>query len=65
MTWPISNNFLTVHLKAKSLLIISNESRYHWSYSIAPRKIDIFSTEENHDVGHRGTRFSITFRQMD
>lgn len=65
MTWPISNDFLILYLKAKSLLIIFNKSRCHWSYGTAPKNNDIFSTEKDHDVGHRGTRFSITFRRMD
>lgn len=54
----------SVFIKAKSLLIMSGESRYEWTHGITPRKMDLISTEDGPDVVYRGTRFSITFRRV-
>jgi alkylated DNA repair protein alkB homolog 8 len=52
-----------IFIKAKSLLIMSGESRYEWTHGITPRKIDMINTVDGPDVVYRGTRFSITFRR--
>jgi len=54
----------SVFIKAKSLLIMSGESRYEWTHGITPRKMDLISTVDGPDVVYRGTRFSITFRRV-
>lgn len=54
----------SVLLKSKSLLILSNESRYDWSHGITPRKFDIINTVDGPDIMCRGTRISITFRRV-
>ncbi|XP_025204268.1 alkylated DNA repair protein alkB homolog 8-like [Melanaphis sacchari] len=53
-----------IFLKAKSLLIMSGESRYEWTHGITPRKIDMINTVDGLDVVYRGTRFSVTFRRV-
>lgn len=47
-------------LKKNSLLILSGESRYQWTHSIASRKEDII----NGEVISRGRRVSLTFRKV-
>lgn len=54
----------SILLKAKSLLIMSNESRFDWTHGITPRKFDIINTENGPDILRRETRISITFRKV-
>lgn len=52
-------------LPARSLLIMSGESRYGWSHGISQKKSDIVKTEHNFlTVQPRKLRYSYTFRKL-
>ncbi|KAJ9601051.1 hypothetical protein L9F63_000786 [Diploptera punctata] len=54
---------IPILLRQRSLLIMSQESRYAWSHGITPRKMDIVpSTNGNLTIQQRGQRTSFTFR---
>ncbi|XP_041360142.1 alkylated DNA repair protein alkB homolog 8-like [Gigantopelta aegis] len=56
---------LSVLLPARSLLVMTGESRYTWSHGITPRKSDITPTGDgNLTLLKRGVRTSFTFRKL-
>ena len=55
---------LSLFLPSRSLLIMSEESRYAWSHGICPRHSDPIRTENGTTVQKRGTRTSFTFRKV-
>jgi len=48
-----------VYLPPRSLLVLSDEARFHWAHSIAPRKFD----KVNGELIKRSRRLSFTFRE--
>lgn len=64
MEFRRNNKSVFVDLPARSLLIMSGESRYDWTHGIVPRKFDIVNEE---GVGlstrPRSLRTSLTFRR--
>uniref|UniRef100_A0A8C4NFD8 tRNA (carboxymethyluridine(34)-5-O)-methyltransferase n=1 Tax=Eptatretus burgeri TaxID=7764 RepID=A0A8C4NFD8_EPTBU len=56
-----------VFLPARSLLVMSGESRYLWSHGITPRKFDIISNrlqDGGPTLANRGMRISFSFRKV-
>ncbi|XP_065207939.1 alkylated DNA repair protein alkB homolog 8 [Planococcus citri] len=51
-------------LQRKSLLIMSDASRYVWSHGIVPRKYDIIENDAKLTTQARGERISFTFRRI-
>jgi alkylated DNA repair dioxygenase AlkB len=49
----------TLLLKPRSLLLLSDDARYAWKHSIAPRKTDRYHGQ----IIERGRRLSLTFRK--
>lgn len=64
MEFKKDNVHNSILLKSKSLLIMSDESRYVWTHGITPRKFDMINTVDGPDIISRGTRISITFRRV-
>lgn len=54
----------SVLLPRRSLTIMSGECRYNWTHGIAPRKMDIMSSDDGLQVLKRDTRISFTFRKV-
>lgn len=55
---------VSVLLPRRSLLIMSQESRYGWTHGITPRKIDVYQNDDARlSTFHRDTRISFTFRR--
>lgn len=54
----------SVFLPQRSLLIMSQESRYNWTHGITPRKLDLIPTASGLSVRKRGIRTSFTFRKV-
>ncbi|KAK5643843.1 hypothetical protein RI129_007688 [Pyrocoelia pectoralis] len=59
-----NGSHVPIFLKQRSLLIMSDESRYNWTHGITPRKTDIVSLESGLKVVQRCTRVSFTFRKL-
>ncbi|XP_051169030.1 alkylated DNA repair protein alkB homolog 8 [Leptopilina boulardi] len=55
---------ISILLPARSLLIMSDESRYAWSHGICPRHNDTTQNENGTTVQKRGIRTSFTFRKV-
>ncbi|XP_058807012.1 alkylated DNA repair protein alkB homolog 8 isoform X2 [Phymastichus coffea] len=55
---------VSLDLPARSLLIISGESRYAWSHGICPRHNDNVRTDNGFSTRSRATRVSFTFRKV-
>lgn len=55
---------VAVQLPRRSVLIMSEESRYGWTHGITPRMTDIVPTTQGLTVKRRGTRISCTFRKI-
>ena len=55
---PTTGKILPVLIPARSLTVMSGESRYLWHHGITPRKTDAL-----HDVKHRELRVSLTLRE--
>lgn len=54
---------VSVSLPRRSLLIMSDESRYGWKHGITPRKIDVIRNPDGHlTTKFRSQRISYTFR---
>lgn len=54
---------VSVPLPRRSLLIMSEESRYGWKHGITPRKIDVIRNQNGHlTTKFRSKRISYTFR---
>lgn len=64
MEFKKENIHSSILLKSKSLLIMSEESRYDWTHGITPRKFDMINTVDGPDIVCRGTRISVTFRRV-
>ncbi|XP_014211148.1 alkylated DNA repair protein alkB homolog 8 [Copidosoma floridanum] len=54
---------VSIDLPARSLLVMSGESRYAWSHGICPRHNDNVETDNGFSTRPRGTRVSFTFRK--
>lgn len=53
----------SVLVPRRSMLIMTDESRYGWAHGITPRKIDVVQNESGHlTTMKRNTRISFTFR---
>jgi len=62
---PINGKHCSKLLPRKSLLIMSEESRYGWTHGITPKTSDIVKTKNNFlTVQQRGLRYSFTFRKL-
>uniref|UniRef100_A0AAG5DN45 Fe2OG dioxygenase domain-containing protein n=1 Tax=Anopheles atroparvus TaxID=41427 RepID=A0AAG5DN45_ANOAO len=62
---PSSGRQCCVDLPARSLLVMSGESRYDWTHGITPRKMDtIPAGHEGLTVRRRTRRVSLTFRKL-
>uniref|UniRef100_A0A4W3JDD6 tRNA (carboxymethyluridine(34)-5-O)-methyltransferase n=1 Tax=Callorhinchus milii TaxID=7868 RepID=A0A4W3JDD6_CALMI len=71
-----SGHSVAVMLPRRSLLVMTDESRYLWSHGITPRKFDVVQSSETLKPGSisrdisdltlnkRGTRTSFTFRKV-
>lgn len=55
---------LSLLLPSRSILVMSEESRYSWSHGICPRYSDTIRTENGTTVQKRGIRTSFTFRKV-
>ncbi|CAD6244560.1 GSCOCG00013391001-RA-CDS [Cotesia congregata] len=59
---------IQVYLPARSLLIMSGESRYTWTHGVCPRHHDVVEQKQGDKVTtttlERGTRISFTFRKI-
>lgn len=55
-----SNQTKELVLEPCSLLVLTNEARYDWQHSIAPRSTDIIKDE----LVHRSRRISLTYRTV-
>lgn len=57
---------LSVFLPRRSLLVMTGESRYHWTHGITQRKSDIIAVGEGKGLTllQRRTRTSFTFRKV-
>ena len=55
---------ISIDLPARSLLIISGESRYAWSHGICPRHNDNVEVGNGFSTRPRGIRVSFTFRKI-
>jgi len=64
MEFRKENVLNSILLKSKSLVIMSDESRYIWTHGIKPRKFDMINTVDGPDIMSRGTRISVTFRRV-
>jgi len=64
MEFRKENVLNSILLKSKSLLIMSDESRYAWTHGITPRKFDMIKTVDGPDIMSRGIRISVTFRRV-
>ncbi|XP_044748795.1 alkylated DNA repair protein alkB homolog 8 [Coccinella septempunctata] len=53
-----------VNLPRRSLLIMSEESRYSWTHGITPRKFDVIKNNGRCTLSVRGVRVSYTFRKL-
>lgn len=53
-----------VNLPRRSLLIMSEESRYFWTHCITPRKFDVMKKNNRCTLSVRGVRISYTFRKL-
>jgi len=60
MTYSKDKEKIDFLLKCRSFLVMTNEARYKWLHSIAPRKTNVINGERY----PRTTRYSITFRKM-
>lgn len=62
---PINGKHFSKLLPRKSLLIMSEESRYGWTHGITPKTSDIVKTKHNFlTVQQRELRYSFTFRKL-
>ncbi|KAK0084307.1 hypothetical protein PV325_007302, partial [Microctonus aethiopoides] len=64
MDFRKDNKKVSLHLPARSLLIMSGESRYSWTHGICPRHSDVIKTDNGITVKQRGIRTSFTFRKV-
>ncbi|XP_008552371.1 alkylated DNA repair protein alkB homolog 8 [Microplitis demolitor] len=68
MDFKRDNKKIQVNLPARSLLIMSDESRYAWTHGICPRHHDIVQQKQSDKIlttsAERGTRISFTFRKI-
>lgn len=64
MEFKKDNQHLNVLLPQRSLLIMSEESRYSWTHGIVPRKFDVIKTNSGFTCCKRNTRVSFTFRKV-
>lgn len=56
---------VSVLLPRRSLLIMSEESRFGWTHKITPRKIDVYQDGDGQlKTFQRNTRISFTFRRF-
>lgn len=59
---------IPIYLPARSLLIMSGESRYAWTHGVCPRHHDVVEQKQGDKVTtttlERGTRISFTFRKI-
>lgn len=54
-----------VHLKRRSILLMTHESRFGWTHGITPRMTDIIlHKDDGLTVVRRDTRISLTFRKL-
>ena len=56
-----ADNKFDMDLPARSLLVMSGESRYQWTHGIRPRKLDILP---DGNFRARKRRISVTFRRV-
>ncbi|XP_070503844.1 tRNA (carboxymethyluridine(34)-5-O)-methyltransferase alkbh8 [Chironomus tepperi] len=62
---PLNGKHCSILLPRKSLLIMSEESRYGWTHGIIPKVSDIVRTKHNFlTVQQRELRYSFTFRKL-
>ena len=62
---PKTEKHVYVLLPSRSLLIMSNESRYGWTHAITPRKMDIVPNGDSGlSIAKRKMRISLTFRSL-
>ncbi|XP_030755033.1 alkylated DNA repair protein alkB homolog 8 [Sitophilus oryzae] len=66
MEFKNQDKHVCVLLPRRSLLIMSEESRYAWSHGIVPRKFDVIKNDSvtGYTSLKRGTRVSFTFRKI-
>ncbi|CAG9772857.1 unnamed protein product [Ceutorhynchus assimilis] len=66
MEFKNNDKHLCFLLPQRSLLIMSEESRYDWTHGIVPRKFDIIPNNSGQGFTclKRGTRVSFTFRKV-
>ncbi|KAK0162923.1 hypothetical protein PV327_006651 [Microctonus hyperodae] len=64
MDFRKDNKKVSLHLPARSLLIMSGESRYSWTHGICPRQSDVIKIDNGITVKERGIRTSFTFRKV-
>uniref|UniRef100_A0A8D8PX82 tRNA (carboxymethyluridine(34)-5-O)-methyltransferase n=1 Tax=Cacopsylla melanoneura TaxID=428564 RepID=A0A8D8PX82_9HEMI len=57
-----NDNHLPVLLPRKSVLLLTQDSRYGWTHGITPRKLDVIQTDAGVTVRPRQLRLSCTFR---
>lgn len=53
-----------LNLPRRSLLIMSEESRYSWTHGITPRKLDVIRKKDRSSLSVRDVRISYTFRKL-
>ncbi|KAL3265929.1 hypothetical protein HHI36_010118 [Cryptolaemus montrouzieri] len=53
-----------IMLPQRSLIIMSEESRYLWTHGITPRKYDVIRNNDRCNLSIRHTRISYTFRKI-
>lgn len=62
---PATGKHVSVFLPRRSLLIMSQESRYGWTHGITPRKMDVVNKKNcGLSVVKREVRVSLTFRRL-
>ncbi|XP_044007284.1 alkylated DNA repair protein alkB homolog 8-like isoform X2 [Aphidius gifuensis] len=65
MDFRKDNKKVSLALPARSLLIMSGESRYAWTHGISPRHNDVINDDDDGlTTKERGTRISLTFRKV-
>lgn len=64
MDFRKDNKKVSLALPARSLLIMSGESRYAWTHGISSRHNDVIDDDDGLTTKERGKRISLTFRKV-